>query len=197
MLRGEAEQADAALLQLITEHLKPDQSELILKFDRGLRTPPAYKPQGFQTFRTEVAWRLPVADVLEANTSAIEGLFKRLGAASTGEGASQHLTLLDCLQLGPVLDASDRQITEAYSCSKMPPVDEEADADSYQRLTRAEFYEFLVRLAHLRFSNESGVSFPDKVAKTLDMAFKLTGDQVETCEIEGLVSSESDYESDY
>ena len=65
------------------------------------------------------------------------------------------------------------------SYSKMILLDEMAQAGAdYQRMQSVEFLDFLVRLAYLRFRSEAGLSFSDKLAKTLEILFMLVGQDI-------------------
>ena len=79
----------------------------------------------------------------------------------------------------------------------MVPVDELGPGGGgYQRMQFVEFCELLVRLAHMRFRAEAGLPFPDKLTRTLEIPFTLTGAEVTSLEPEKEISSASDYASD-
>lgn len=59
-----------------------------------------------------------------------------------------------------------------------------------------EFLEYIVRLAQMRFKNEAGLSFGDKLAKTLEILFMINGSEIQIPQTQHDVSSASDYETD-
>lgn len=54
-------------------------------------------------------------------------------------------------------------------------VDEIANYNCYKNLKMVEFYDFIVRLAHLKFKDLQGMPFIDKLEKMLDLLFKIIG----------------------
>lgn len=105
-----------------------------------------------------------------------------------------ELNLKQCLAFGPHLDLTDKQVAEAYSFAKQIPSDEMAKYADYGKLKPVEFYDFFVRLAHMRFKNEQ-IPFMDKMEKTMDILFKIIGATRVASSYESEVSSESDYAS--
>jgi len=78
----------------------------------------------------------------------------------------------------------------------MIPLDELNSYGDYKKMKIVEFLDFIVRLAAMRFKNEKGFSFQDKVEKVLDILFDIIGAERQNQEFEIEISSESDYESD-
>jgi len=57
--------------------------------------------------------------------------------------------------------------------------DELANYKEYIKLSKGEFWEFLVRLAHMKFHGETGSSPEEKVERALAMLFKPQSVQVQ------------------
>jgi len=75
--------------------------------------------------------------------------------------------------------------------------DEAAKYAEYSRMSKGEFLEFMVRIAHMRFQSEVGTSPEEKVERTLSMLFKPIGQQLAATQKSAIeISSESDYDSD-
>ena len=51
----------------------------------------------------------------------------------------------------PVLRLSDKEAQLAFSYSKFPIIDEMEDITNVQNLTQAEFFEFIARVAQIRY----------------------------------------------
>ena len=63
-------------------------------------------------------------------------------------------------------------------------------------MTKTEFLEFLIRVAHSKFQNEAGWPPEEKVERTLGILFKAIGMAVAPIQQTAIeISSESDYES--
>ena len=192
---------------LLANHLKPNWHQLAAKPTRAGRGTHAHAPQGGRAFREEYLWQLSVADLLQANLVALggvpgtPGLYGYLECVELDAAAgpsSAELGLSKCQAvLGPLLEMTEEQVAEAYSFSKMVPVDELGPGGGgYQRMQFVEFCELLVRLAHMRFRSEAGLPFPDKLTRTFEILFTLTGAEVTSLEPEKEISSASDYASD-
>ena len=69
------------------------------------------------------------------------------------------LTLPQCQDIGPHLDLTLEQVSEAYSYSKMILQDELKDYAEYKKLKVVEFCDLIVRLADTRFKTEAGLNF--------------------------------------
>ena len=160
--------------------------------------PRQYNFQGGMSFREKYIWQLGIEDLMKSNQDSIQKLYNHFLDGIDPESAKPYkiLNLQQCQAIGPHLDLTETQISEAYSFCKMIPQDELGNYSSYKKLKLVEFRDFLVRLADTRFKSEAGLGFLDKVELTLTALFKLIG-----CELahgnHGIeVSSESDYDSD-
>ena len=65
--------------------------------------------------------------------------------------------------------------------------------DKYERMTIAEFQEFLVRCAYLKYEGQTHVSILEKTDRILDILFKPIECRRKKGNFEIEVSSESDY----
>lgn len=70
----------------------------------------------------------------------------------------------------------EKQCRFIYGMSKMPVPDESNDSDLYERLSFAEFIEFVCRLAEIKFQDQEGVRdepFLTKLGYILDALFEI------------------------
>jgi hypothetical protein len=173
---------DKALELLIDNHFKKD----LL----GLQTS--------QKFREEHIWHLDIDDLYRSNEAIIGELYRHFlegEDAHTGRPNTQ-LDLRQCLVIGPLLDLTADDISLAYSYSKTIFIDEIKTYRQYGCMKLAEFYDFLVRLADLKFKDDAQMDMLLKVERILDVLFKVLGKRREKKLWEIEVSSESDYESE-
>ena len=64
-------------------------------------------------------------------------------------------------------------------------------------MSKGEFLEFIIRIAHMKFQSEVGSSAEEKVERTLSMLFKPIGQLLAATQKSAIeISSESDYDSD-
>jgi len=106
------------------------------------------------------------------NLGAIAALYKTM-ATHPIKGAAKTFSKDDALAVGrlSVLPLTEKQLTVAYALSKSTIADEMADFDSYNHMTRTEFFEFLARCAALAYVETT--SFAKKIERVLDYVLPL------------------------
>lgn len=141
---------------------------------------------------------MDIDDLYRSNEAIIGELYRHFlegDDAITGRPNIQ-LDLRQCLVIGPLLNLTPDDISLAYSYSKTIFIDEIKTYRQYGGLKLVEFYDFLVRLADIKFKEDTQMEMLLKVERILDVLFKVLGKRREKKLWEIEVSSESDYERD-
>jgi len=126
-----------ALEKLLAEHILPYHNMPILG----------------QEFRDEQLWTLEIDDVYKANYEALNQLFRTMQQGGEAKGEFTLEDALDMLdECGFYSQEQEKRIVVAFAQSKNLIIDEMEEFDSYTKLKRGEFYEFVGRAAHLLYT---------------------------------------------
>ena len=93
----------------------------------------------------------------------------------------------------PGLRLSDKDSSLAFAYSKFPVIDEMQDILSVQQFSLNEFYEFIARLAQIRYSDPQIPLF-EKCYRVMLELFKLIGMRPQYPKTQDIGDSESDYD---
>lgn len=101
-------------------------------------------------FRQELLWTLEVDDLMKANSGLIKKLFTSVMNAHHKEYSLEDAVKM-VAQCSNGLKLTDTDATLAFAYSKFPVTDEMQDIHNVEILTASEFYEFIARLAQIKF----------------------------------------------
>ena len=154
-----------------------------------------------QEFRDKEVWTLDMDDLLKANRDDIVEIYIALKSSGDIHGKFEYddaYRLVNTIGLSGV--EYSRRTCLAYSLSKQLVINEMKDHHLYNDLKLFEFYEFLIRLAHLVFSAEEyGANYPviKKLQQLLQLLIKANlNKNVTLPDLDAGIESDSDYEDD-
>lgn len=90
---------------------------------------------------------------------------------------------------------SDEKNVIAYALSKHSLIDEMGEFDKYNQMVLSEFYEYLGRLAHLLYDENTPLS--KKIERLLGYFLPLLGLEFQPPNVDKNIESESDYDDDW
>ena len=154
-----------------------------------------------QAFRDKEVWDLDIDDLLKANREGLAQVYRHFRNTGKSKGL---LEMEDACRLVRQLGYSGFEFCKiaclAYSLSKQLIINEMDDFLLYNDLKLFEFYEFLIRLAHLLFSaDDYGRGYPliKKLQQLLQALLQtITNTNLLLPELDMDVESDSDYEDD-
>ena len=172
----------AATRKVIEEHILPN----------------SLQRMAWQEWRETRLWNLEVDDLLKANLPGILQIYQyvKSGPHTLDRAA---LSLDDACKLMPLAgysgNESEANASYAYVLSKQTPIDEMAGFASYNTMTKAEFYEFVGRLAELMF--EGDMPLVKKIARLLDALLqKFAGTGIIFPDLGRAIDTDSDCDDD-
>jgi hypothetical protein len=138
-------------------------------------------------FRREKLYTNEVNNILEANLSNCQELFKKYK-----ERAGRWISLegYKTMAKKSALNLKDEVVVKVYAFSKMSILDEMSSADAYDRMVFVEFLESLGRLSNALYG-ESEIGLHEMMDKTLDSIFAKNGLKKKVYEEEKDSSSDS------
>ena len=126
-----------------------------------------YVPEPWQGFRDEHLWTLEVDDIFKANEENLKIVFSRYFTQ-----IKKNMDLQDCYQLcftDTQLGVKENDICMCFGMSKMTIKDEVLQqGNNYISLKFVEFLEFIGRIAHVKYKNQSDLNLETKLEFTLD-----------------------------
>ena len=142
-------------------------------------------------FKQDLIWTLEVDDLFKTNALAIKKLYQ-----SVMSPTKKTFSLEDSIRMisnCPGLHLSDKDASLAFAYSKFPVIDEMQDILSVQQFSLSEFYEFIARIAQIRYSDPQIPLF-EKCYRVMLELFKLVGMRPQYPKTQDIGDSESDYD---
>lgn len=141
--KGICKNVASSVEKIVKEHILPHHSMSMLG----------------QQFRDDMLWTLEIDDLYKANIDALNQIFKvyQMGGDVKGEFTVDDVLIM-MEEIGYFGTDHEKKILKAFALSKNLIIDEMEEFDSYKKLTRGEFYEFIGRAAFLLLTQEENVA---------------------------------------
>ena len=131
-----------------------------------------YETKPWQEFRDEELWTHEVDRVFKANLVSIQKVHDQVFPRYGGDGIK---SCLDLVARDSDVMLSEKEARFCLGMSKMTVKDEVSHHAEYEKLRMPEFMEFLGRVAHTKYLEETELPFHAKLESILDGVFAVYG----------------------
>jgi len=112
-----------------------------------------YTPMPWQSFRDKELWTMDVNDLLDANLENLDKIY-RTHLTTTHKHMDLRDCITTCMHEAPIESVTEKDVGLAYGMSKMTVIGEMTGYKAYQKMEIVEWYEFVGRIADIKFNKD-------------------------------------------